>query len=179
MCVERKPLQHMPIAVNTAMALPSIQPCDMKLGTRLKAAPTAPRAVIGKAIRLGLVKPNNHLNTKSIFSPIQGRSFTPSYAAPVYSPLAPVGPNVSIITSVEIISTPGMIAKPISTPDLPPSSNASRASENEVAYSEKEFMKFENAYLSLLDEVERKIYGLRKEGKRHPSAPLSTICLLD
>lgn len=37
-------------------------------------------------------------------------------------------------------------------------------SENEVAYSEKEFMKFENAYLSLLDEVERKIYGLRKEG---------------
>ena len=37
-------------------------------------------------------------------------------------------------------------------------------SENEVAYSEKEFMKFENAYLSLLDEVERKIYALRKEG---------------
>ena len=37
-------------------------------------------------------------------------------------------------------------------------------SENEVAYSEKEFMKFENAYLSLLDEVERKIYDLRKEG---------------
>ena len=37
-------------------------------------------------------------------------------------------------------------------------------SENEVAYSEKEFMKFENAYLSLLDEVERKIYNLRKEG---------------
>ena len=37
-------------------------------------------------------------------------------------------------------------------------------SENEVAYSEKEFRKFENAYLSLLDEVERKIYALRKEG---------------
>ena len=37
-------------------------------------------------------------------------------------------------------------------------------SENEVAYSEKEFMKFENAYWSLLDEVERKIYDLRKEG---------------
>ena len=37
-------------------------------------------------------------------------------------------------------------------------------SENEVAYSEKAFMKFENAYLSLLDEVERKIYALRKEG---------------
>lgn len=35
-------------------------------------------------------------------------------------------------------------------------------SENEVAYSEKAFMKFEAAYLSLLDEVERKIYDLRK-----------------
>lgn len=33
-----------------------------------------------------------------------------------------------------------------------------------MAYSEKEFMKFENAYLSLLDEVERRIYNLRKEG---------------
>ena len=37
-------------------------------------------------------------------------------------------------------------------------------SENEVAYSEKAFMKFEALYLSMLDSVEQKIYNLRKEG---------------
>ena len=49
--VLRYPLQHIPIAVNTAIAFPSIHPADMKLGTRPKAAPTAPRAVIGNAMR--------------------------------------------------------------------------------------------------------------------------------
>ena len=37
-------------------------------------------------------------------------------------------------------------------------------SENEVAYSEKAFMKFEALYLSMLDSVEQKIYNLRKKG---------------
>ena len=49
-CVLKKPLQHMPIAVNTAMALPSTHPLATKLGTKLNAAPTAPNAVMGKAI---------------------------------------------------------------------------------------------------------------------------------
>ena len=50
-CVLRNPLQHIPIAVKTAIAFPSIHPASMKLGISPKAAPTAPRAVMGKAIR--------------------------------------------------------------------------------------------------------------------------------
>lgn len=33
-CVERKPLQHMPIAVKTAMAFPSRMPAALKVGRR-------------------------------------------------------------------------------------------------------------------------------------------------
>ena len=38
----QKPLQHMPMAVNTATSLPVIQPLPMKGGTSDMAAPTAP-----------------------------------------------------------------------------------------------------------------------------------------
>lgn len=76
-CVLRNPLQHIPMAVNTAMALPSIHPWVMKPGIRLRAAPTAPRAVIGKATRCGSWNPNSHSNTKSILLASQGSSSTP------------------------------------------------------------------------------------------------------
>ena len=46
-CVERNPLQHIPIAVQTAIAFPSINPSAANFGIRLKAAPTAPSEVIG------------------------------------------------------------------------------------------------------------------------------------
>lgn len=47
-CVERNPLQHIPIAVQTAIAFPSINPSAANFGIRPKAAPTAPSEVIGK-----------------------------------------------------------------------------------------------------------------------------------
>ena len=62
----KNPLQHIPIPVNTAIALPSINPSSWNLGTRLNAAPTAPKDAIGTATHLGLVNPNNQANTKLI-----------------------------------------------------------------------------------------------------------------
>ena len=50
--------------VNTAIAFPSIQPCERKFGTRLNAAPTAPSAVMGKATWCGSVKPNKGSNSQ-------------------------------------------------------------------------------------------------------------------
>ena len=46
--VLKKPLQHMPMAVKTAMALPLSKPKAWNLGIRPKAAPTAPKDVMGK-----------------------------------------------------------------------------------------------------------------------------------
>ena len=95
----------------------------MNSGTREIAAPTAPSDVIGNEIASGEWKPNSGSIMKLILCPRYGSSFMPSYAAPVY-PLFP-GPNVSIITNVHTIRTPGIIASPISTPFLPPSSSES------------------------------------------------------
>ena len=61
------PDQHIPIAVNTAMSLGRIAPLLINSGTREMAAPTAPRAVIGKAIASGDLNPNNGSNIKLIF----------------------------------------------------------------------------------------------------------------
>ena len=66
-CVERNPLQHIPIAVHTAMALPFTKPSSINLGIRLKAAPTAPRDVIGNATNSVCSNPNNHSKTTLIF----------------------------------------------------------------------------------------------------------------
>lgn len=57
-CVLRYPLQHIPIAVNTAISLPVIIPCAKNVFTTDKAAPTAPSDVIGNAINSGFSKPN-------------------------------------------------------------------------------------------------------------------------
>ena len=65
------------------------------------------------------VKPNSGLSINSSLSAIHGITAMPSFADPVYSPVAD-GPLVSIITSVHIIRTPGIMLKPISTPVFPP-----------------------------------------------------------
>ena len=114
----------MPMAVQTAMAFPSRKPAASKVGSRPRAAPTAPSAVIGNAMSSIALKPNSHSNTQWILSASQGRIGTPCEDAPVY-PSAP-GPKVIIITAVVIISTPGIICKPSSTPFLPPSRMAFR-----------------------------------------------------
>ena len=49
-----------------------------------------------------------------------GSRAMPSYAAPVYCPLSD-GPPVSIMIKVQMISRPGIMAMPSSTPVLPPS----------------------------------------------------------
>ena len=101
------------------MSFGPIRPFFKNSGTREIAPPTAPKAVIGKAIASADLKPNNGSRINVNFSPNQGRNPTPSYAAPVY-PSAGIL-NVNIITNVQTISTPGMIAIPISTPVFPPS----------------------------------------------------------
>ena len=63
-CVLKNPLQHIPMAVNTAMALPFRRPSAMKRGMRPKAAPTAPSDVIGKANSSGFLKPKSHSKMK-------------------------------------------------------------------------------------------------------------------
>ena len=83
MCVLKYPLQHIPIAVNTAISLGVIAPDFINSGTRDIAAPTAPNEVIGNAIASGDVNPNNGSIMKLILSPIAGNNFIPSYAAPV------------------------------------------------------------------------------------------------
>jgi len=55
----RKPLQHMPIAVKTAMALLSMMPLVIISGMRPSAAPTVPKAVIGKATSSLASKPKS------------------------------------------------------------------------------------------------------------------------
>lgn len=65
-CVERNPLQHIPIAVHTAMAFPFTNPSSMNLGIRLKAAPTAPRDVMGNATNSVCSNPNSHSKTTFI-----------------------------------------------------------------------------------------------------------------
>lgn len=124
-CVLRYPLQHIHIAVNTAISFAWTVPAATISVTSPIAAPAAPRAVIGTATADTEENPNSGVRIKSIFSPSQGRRATPSYAAPVYVPSAE-GPFVSIITSVQITSTPGIIARPTSTPFFPPSSRGSR-----------------------------------------------------
>ena len=62
--VDRKPLQHMPLAVNTAMALPSRMPAALKVGSSPSDAPTAPNEVIGKAMSSMCSKPNSHSKTQ-------------------------------------------------------------------------------------------------------------------
>ena len=57
--VLRYPLQHMPMAVKTAMALPLMMPSVMKRGTKPSAAPTAPSAVIGNDTSAPLSKPKS------------------------------------------------------------------------------------------------------------------------
>ena len=128
MCVLKYPLQHIPIAVNTAISFGPIRPLLKNSGTREIAPPTAPNAVIGKAIASAEWNPNNGSSINLNFSPNQGRNPTPSYAAPVYPPAGIL--NVNIITKVQTISTPGMIAIPISTPTLPPSKIVSRVRWN-------------------------------------------------
>jgi len=51
--VLKKPLQHIPIPVKTAMSLE----VTFSFGTRATALPTAPRAVSGKAMFSGFSKP--------------------------------------------------------------------------------------------------------------------------
>ena len=113
----------MHIAVNTAISLPEATPSATIFGIKPIAAPAAPSAVTGTETPFELVKPNSGLRMKSSFSPTIGKKPIPSYAAPVNVPSADA-PFVSIITMVQIIRTPGMIAIPISTPDFPPSSMA-------------------------------------------------------
>ena len=76
----RYPLQHMPIAVKTAISLPEISPSPSIFGTRLMAAPTAPKAVIGKAIASLDVNPYSGVSTGENISPSLGSRATPSYA---------------------------------------------------------------------------------------------------
>ena len=47
----------MPMAVKTAMSLGSATPVSMKFGTKEIAAPTAPKAVMGKAMASGYWNP--------------------------------------------------------------------------------------------------------------------------
>ena len=58
-CVLKYPLQHIPIAVNTAISLAPISPLFRNSGTSEIAPPTAPNAVIGKAIASADLNPNN------------------------------------------------------------------------------------------------------------------------
>ena len=75
-----------------------------------------------------------------------GNKATPSYAAPVYSPLFEA-PKVSIMTKVEITSTPGMIATPIYTPLLPPSNTEFKILMNMLPSLLKEmFSSFPSAF---------------------------------
>ena len=71
-CVLKYPLQHIPIAVNTAISLGPIIPSVINWGTKDIAAPTAPKDVIGNAIASWDVNPNKGSNMKLIFSPISG-----------------------------------------------------------------------------------------------------------
>ena len=64
----------MPIAVKTATALSFIIPFEVNSGIRLRAAPTAPNAVMGNAISSGVLKPNNHSNAKLNLLAINGKS---------------------------------------------------------------------------------------------------------
>ena len=76
--VLKYPLQHIPIAVNTAISFAVTIPSVINCGTKLIAAPTAPNDVIGKAIASGEVNPNRGSNIKLNFSPITGKILMPS-----------------------------------------------------------------------------------------------------
>ena len=78
MCVLKYPLQHIPIAVNTAISFGPIRPLLKNSGTKEIAPPTAPNAVIGKAIASAEWNPNNGSSINLNFSPNQGRNPTPS-----------------------------------------------------------------------------------------------------
>ena len=80
--VLKYPLQHIPIAVNTAISLGVIIPSVINWGTKLIAAPTAPKDVIGNAIASADLNPNNGSSIKLSFSPSIGSNPIPSYAAP-------------------------------------------------------------------------------------------------
>ena len=83
MCVERYPLQHIQIAVKTAISFGPTRFCSTRFGTRPIAAPALPRAVIGTAIDSGFVNPKSGLMMNEIFLPSHGRNATPSFAPPV------------------------------------------------------------------------------------------------
>ena len=65
-CVDKYPLKHIHIAVNTAMSFPLAKPFDTRLGIKPIAAPAAPKAVIGTAIHWALVNPNKGFKIKYI-----------------------------------------------------------------------------------------------------------------
>lgn len=77
-CVLRYPLQHMHMAVKTAMSLPMASPLRIMGGIRPMDAPAAPSAVTGTAMASGLVNPNSGFNTGLSFAPTQGRNAIPS-----------------------------------------------------------------------------------------------------
>ena len=68
----------MHIAVNTAMSPPAAFPSASSWGTRLMAAPAAPRAVTGTARPSGEEKPNSGVRIKLSLSASLGRSSMPS-----------------------------------------------------------------------------------------------------
>ena len=84
-----------------------------------KAAPAEPKAVTGTAMDSALEKPKSGWRMHSSLSATAGSKAIPSYAPPVYMPSAGA-PFVIITTSVQMISTPGIIPKPKSTPVFPP-----------------------------------------------------------
>ena len=72
------PLQHMHMAVNTAMSLAWANPPATMAGIRLIAAPAEPSEVTGTDIAAGEENPKSGTKIKLNFSPSQGKNATPS-----------------------------------------------------------------------------------------------------